>query len=130
MIKIIIPGEPVAKARPRLSNGHTYTPAKTKHYEALIKKCWQDQSNEHLTGPLSLHLTAYFSIPKSKSRAERKKMAIGEKRPTQRPYLDNIIKTIDALNGLAFDDDSQIVEVVAEKYYSQEPRVEITINSL
>lgn len=32
--------------------------------------------------------------------------------------MDNIIKTLDALNGVAFDDDAQIVKIQAEKWYS------------
>ena len=126
-MKIIVTGQPVPKGRPRLSNGHTYTPPKTRQYEKRIKQAWKEQSGEHLNGPLKLILTAYFSIPASKSQTIKEKMAVGEILPTKRPDLDNIIKVIDALNGLAFDDDCQIVEVTARKLYSHEPRLEIEI---
>lgn len=127
---LIIPGEPVAKGRPRMTRtGHTYTPARTKHYENLIRQCWREQSGEHLTGPLRVEIKAFFQIPKSATKAERKKMAVGKKRPTKKPDLDNIIKTLDALNACAFDDDAQIVEINAAKYYG-EPHLEILIEGV
>jgi Holliday junction resolvase RusA-like endonuclease len=58
-------------------------------------------------------------------------MVGGRIRPTKRPDVSNVIKIIeDALNGLAYRDDSQIVRVVGEKYYSDSPRVEVEICSL
>ena len=49
-------------------------------------------------------------------------------RPTKKPDLDNIIKAIaDSLNGIAYKDDAQIVELKSKKFYSDTPRVEVTI---
>ncbi|WP_320408270.1 RusA family crossover junction endodeoxyribonuclease [Paraclostridium bifermentans] len=36
----------------------------------------------------------------------------------------------DSLNGIAYKDDAQIVEVVSKKFYSERPRVEVTIEDL
>ena len=45
--------------------------------------------------------------------------------------IDNCIKIIaDALNGLAYVDDTQIVAVVAEKFYAEIPRVEVEITEV
>lgn len=45
--------------------------------------------------------------------------------------LDNIIKSVaDSLNGIAYKDDSQIVEVVSKKYYSDKPRVEVILEDI
>jgi Holliday junction resolvase RusA-like endonuclease len=58
-------------------------------------------------------------------------MLRGKERPTKRPDLDNCIKSItDALNGIAYQDDSYIVEVIARKWWAEQPLVEITIIEL
>ena len=81
-----------------------------------------------LTGELCASLTAYFAIPNSKSKAEKKRMSWGIVRPTKKPDIDNLIKSVlDSLNGIAYKDDSQIVTVVAEKFYSDVPRLELEI---
>ena len=127
-ISITVPGEPVAKGRPRMTKGgHVYTPAKTVRYEKQIRDCWKAQSGEKLDGPISAIIVAYYKIPKSAKKPVQKDMAAGIIRPTKRPDIDNVVKTLDALNGHAFDDDSQIVEIRAEKRYSENPRVVIDL---
>ena len=52
-------------------------------------------------------------------------------RPTKKPDFDNISKVIaDSLNGIAYKDDAQIVSAIFQKYYSDEPRVEVTITKI
>ena len=56
-------------------------------------------------------------------------MANGEERPTKKPDIDNVVKVYaDALNHLAYHDDSQVVSITCEKYYSEEPRVEVILS--
>lgn len=56
-------------------------------------------------------------------------MESGRIRPIIKPDTDNIIKAVlDALNGLAYEDDSEVVSVTAKKYYSAEPRVEVALS--
>ncbi|KXG78267.1 RusA family crossover junction endodeoxyribonuclease [Thermotalea metallivorans] len=133
MIRLTIPGEPVAKGRPRvLKTGTTYTPKKTKNYETLVKEIYVLQHNEPpMEGELFLELKAYFSIPKSAPKKKQAAMIREEIRPTKKPDIDNLVKTVtDALNTLAYRDDSQIVEARVGKYYSEQPRVEIIIQSI
>ncbi len=132
MIKLTIPGEPVAKARPRVTGHVTYTPGKTKNYETLVKELYFVKHKQTLLeGELKINIKAYFKIPKSTSKKKKAEMNSGKIRPTKRPDIDNVIKSItDALNGVAYDDDSQIVSVVAEKYWSEEPRVEIELGKI
>jgi Holliday junction resolvase RusA-like endonuclease len=76
-----------------------------------------------------MSVIAYMTIPKSKSKKFRKAAMEGEERPTKKPDLSNIVKGVeDALNGVLYKDDSQIVNLSMEKYYSEEPRLEVTLS--
>lgn len=133
MIKLIIPGEPCAKQRPRTTKqGHTYTPQKTVNYETLVRELYILQNfRQQLEGELVMTVRAYFTIPKSASKKKAADMVGGRIRPTKRPDWDNVGKIIsDALNGLAYHDDSQIVTATVEKWYSAEPRVEVEIQEI
>jgi Holliday junction resolvase RusA-like endonuclease len=129
-----IPGEPVAKGRPRVtSRGITYTPAKTKNYETLVKELYWSayQGQEMLSGPLQIKVEAYLKIPKSASKTKKKRMIQGFERPTKKPDFDNLAKSVtDALNGIAYDDDAAIVSARVEKYWGEFPRVEVELREL
>ncbi|WP_406565702.1 RusA family crossover junction endodeoxyribonuclease [Limosilactobacillus reuteri] len=65
------------------------------------------------------------------SKKERELRIAGAHRPIVKPDTDNYIKsTLDGLNGLLWEDDNQIVKIVAEKYYSDRPRIEIEVERL
>jgi len=129
MIKLTIPGNPAAKGRPRVCKWGTYTPEKTVNYETLIKELFIISKQEKMEGALRLEVLAHFPVTKSTSKKNKKKMLDGEIRPTKKPDWDNIGKICsDALNGLAYDDDSQIVLAVVGKWYSEEPHVQIIIS--
>lgn len=133
-INFVIPGNPQPKQRPRVCrNGNTYTPKETVAYEKLIRKCYKDvYGDTELTGALELKVIAYFGIPKSEKKIVREKMLKGEIRPVKRlGDWDNLGKIVsDGLNEVAYQDDAQIVSANVEKWYSDEPRVEVTINEL
>lgn len=132
MIKLVIPGKPVAKARARITKWGSYTPEKTVNYETLIKELYIiNHPGVRLSGMLELDMEAYFPIPKATSKKNRLLMLSGGIRPTVKPDIENIYKIIaDALNGLAYDDDKQIVSGSMDKYYSEDPRVEIYVREL
>jgi Holliday junction resolvase RusA-like endonuclease len=76
-------------------------------------------------------ITALFSIPKSASKKLQEKMLSGAVRPTKKPDCDNIIKAVlDALNGVAYYDDSQVVKICIRKRYDTNPRTIIEIIEL
>jgi len=131
-MKFIIPGEPKAKGRHRTSNGHSYTPDNTVLYENWIKQCYLQASNkERLEGQIEAHIKAFFSIPKSTSKKKREQMLSGEIRPTKKPDWDNIGKVVcDALNKLAYHDDSGVVDGIVRKFYSDNPRVEVELKKV
>ncbi len=133
MIKLIIPGPPCAKQRPRMTKqGHTYTPKETINAETLIKQLYiTEHFNKQLNGALELSVFAYFPIPKSANKKQREAMLKGDIRPTKKPDWDNVGKLVsDALNGLAYHDDSSIVAAHVYKWYSDKPRVEVEIQEI
>ena len=129
MFEFVIPGEPVAKGRPKLSRYGTYTPKKTKEYEKHIKQEWRKNGyKEPLTGAVMVDITFYRSIQKSSSKAAKTAKLTGKVKPTVKPDLDNYIKAVlDGLNGLAWVDDSQIINISAIKEYSLEPETVVLI---
>ena len=135
-LKFTIPGEPCAQGRPRFSTAggfvKAYDPAKSKNYKAYIKLVATHEAKKqgwlYTELPLSMSVTAYMSIPKSKSKKFRPAALAHEERPTKKPDLSNIVKGVeDALNGLIYKDDSQIVKLSLEKYYDAEPRLEVVL---
>lgn len=132
-----VPGEPVAKGRPRFvktgSSTRAVTPAKTRNYEAWVKDCYCTQvgTSTLLHGPIEAEIIACFRIPESGSRRKRQAMLEGELRPMKKPDGDNITKIIlDSLNGIAYGDDKEIVSLHCTKIYSDRPRVEVTLREL
>lgn len=125
-MKIVIPGKPMAKQRPRLGKVGVYTPNPTLNYENFVKWCFKESSGKMLNGEIIVMIKAYFPVLKSVSKKQREKMLQDEIKPAKKPDLDNIAKIVlDSLNGLAYKDDSQVVKMQIEKYYSDSPRVEV-----
>lgn len=131
-IDFTIPGPPKGKARARtLKNGFSYTPKDTVSYENLVKMCFHENRPagwKPYEGHVNMAITAYFPIPKSKSKKDRERIWAGTIRPTVRPDWDNIGKIItDALNGIAYRDDAQIVDCRVYKLYDEAPKVRVTM---
>ena len=133
-MRFTIPGEPCGKARPRVvRNGafsHAFTPEKTINYENLIKVQYQQSCGSvfFASEALEMRVTAYYAIPASASKRKAAAMMCGAIRPTKKPDCDNVIKIIgDALNQVAYKDDSQIVCVYFEKKYAAIPKVEVEL---
>jgi len=85
-----------------------------------------------MAGALAVAVRIYQPIPKAKSsRRCMVQIERGELRPTTRPDADNCIKAaLDALEGVAYQNDSQIVSLRAEKHYSERPRMEIEVEGI
>ena len=123
MVYVIdIPGEPVAKARPRATRtGHIYTPSKTKHQEAEIALAWVRKYGDTKTEkPVSIEITFFMKKSlKSKDRYVQK-----------RPDIDNLIKTVlDGLNNVAYKDDKQVYCIKAVKQWG-EPSTKVMLEVL
>lgn len=116
MIKVA--GRPKGKSRPRFANGHAYTPKTTKDYEKLIGDEYMAQDGRKHTGAVRLKVEAVFKIPESWTKKKKWETIDNGKRPEVRPDIDNIVKVVmDGLNGIAYDDDSQVAEIIASKSY-------------
>lgn len=133
MIEFTVFGQPQGKARARSTkSGHHYTLRKTTEYENEIKLAYVQKyakiKADTTKESLCLEINAYYEIPKSYSKKKVQRILEHEIKPTMKPDLDNIAKVVcDALNALAYKDDAQIVEMILKKYYSETPRIEITI---
>lgn len=136
MIQFTIKGEIKTKQRPRATviGGHArvYSSKDTIMYENYVKSEYQRQCAYYFNGnePLKATITAYFlpSNELAKYGQDVKYVACMKNKD-----LDNIAKTIlDALNGIAYEDDKQIVELHVEKYYTPEATeyVEVKIDTL
>jgi Holliday junction resolvase RusA-like endonuclease len=118
-VTVVIAGEPVAKARPRLTRrGIAYTPAHTRKYEAHGRLAAQLAMGDRppIEVPVRLELVADLPIPDSWSGRRRALAVTGDLLPTSRPDVDNYIKAgLDSLNEIVVREDSQIVEISARK---------------
>ena len=129
-VKFTVPGVPVGKGRPRVTRYGTYTPQKTKDYEALVRRCWQEQSGDVFPEgvPIFASILAHFPIPKSTPK--KKAATMDGTFHLKKPDADNIAKgIIDAINGHAMKDDSAVqIELVWKLYTSGEPKTEVVLS--
>lgn len=137
VVAFVVPGAPVAKgrARSRVVRGKAgqsfvqhYTPEETRNYENLVRMCAKDAMHDRypLDGAVKLEVTVVIPIPASWSQRKQRDAIAGRVGATKKPDVDNYIKAIaDGCNGVAWVDDSQVVELVARKRYGAMPRVEV-----
>jgi len=128
-----VPGKPQAKQRARVCKFGTYTPKETINYENLITMCFLDQIkiDNPIESPIIIYITARFAPANSFSATKKRKMIVGNIKHTQKPDLDNIIKTVkDALNKVAYKDDSQIYAIWAKKEYHDKDELLVTIKEV
>lgn len=135
-LKFTVMGEPCAQGRPRFSTRNGYVkaidPAKSRNQKAFIRYIATDaakmQGWDYTDKALSVEITAVLSVPKSKPKKWQADAIRGRIRPTKKPDIDNVYKLItDALSGVIYADDKQIVSCRISKIYGTEPRTEVII---
>lgn len=110
-ISFTVYGNPIPKARPRVTGHGTYTPQRVKDWQNCVAATHR-QTCEPVTLTGSIQLTLHFY-----------------RKDRRRVDLDNLIKAVmDGLTGVAWADDSQICHIVASVQRDKDnPRVEVAI---
>jgi len=109
------------------------TPEKTKSFEDLVRWSYTAAGGQYLGDALIvLRITAFYAIPKSYTKKDKLAAAEHRIRPTTKPDVDNCAKAIlDALNGVCYLDDRQVVDLRVEKYYTGgNPYLEISVGAI
>jgi Holliday junction resolvase RusA-like endonuclease len=138
--RLVIPGEPVAKARPKLGTvpigggkfrATAFTPTKTRRYEDVIRNVVAPQwSGRKLLAevPITIVVDVYKGIPSSWPKKRQQAARANVLRPISKPDWDNYGKSVvDGMNGVVYLDDALIVDAHVRKWYADEPRVEVTL---
>jgi Holliday junction resolvase RusA-like endonuclease len=134
-----LPGVPPHKARHRSrivfpKDGrkpfvHEYPdPATEKHEKAiaqLARILMRHRAPTEL--PVAVAVEAFKPVPQSWTRREREDALAGLILPTTKPDWDNHGKITDALKGIVWKDDSQVVDGHVYKRYSAYPRLVIEV---
>ena len=129
-ISFEIAGLAKGKARPRFRNAgrfvQPYTDKGTATWENYVRLCYINSGGEKLNGNLTVLIQCNFPIPKSVSKKKHAELLHAPY--PHKPDCDNLAKSIlDALNGIAFDDDMQVVTLIVTKLYSDEVKTVVTI---
>lgn len=136
-ISFTVPGEPKGKGRPRVGmrgkKPIMFTPPETVEYQEKIAFAAFAASNEGklFVGPVRLELRIFHPIRESWPKKKQEAARSGQMVPTMKPDADNVLKAVcDALNGVLWVDDVQVVNVGMSKRFSDTPRLEISVTEL
>lgn len=136
-VRFIIPGQPVGKSPPKFARRgalvQVYMPEKTASYLNLVKVKAHEAMRDTalIQGGVSVEIDLFILAPESWSRKKRASALQGLILPTSKPDVDNVIKGIfDAINGVVWNDDKQVVDLVVKKRYSETPQANVTIKSM
>ena len=131
-MKFEVIGTPIAKGRPRLGKFGTYTPIKTVNYENLVKISYLNATSDKLhSTPLKIEIWAIFEPTKAEKKSKKKYDKLLGQSYTKKPDIDNIAKSIlDALNDVAYDDDSNVAELIVHKLYGEQAKAIISIEEI
>lgn len=133
MLHIFLDVMPTPKSRARVTkSGHAYTPASTKKAQQdiqLLLKSYMNR-NQILTTPKPVFVKMIFNYPIPRKITDSDKLLgdLGMFYKSSRPDLDNLAKLVaDAMNGIVYFDDSQIVKLLCEKKYSIQEGIDLNI---
>ena len=129
-----VEGDPKGTGRPRFSTfgkfTRVYTDKQTLSYEAMIAFFAKQAMGvtDLLETPVSVFLYVRLPVPQSYSKKRREACLSGTEKPCKKPDIDNIAKTyLDAMNGVIFVDDTQVVDLHVKKLYSDKAGVDVMV---
>lgn len=135
-IAFAFPFEPVAKGRPRFRTCgkyvQAYTPGKTKKFEKQIGEYYKTAAGGRkfdAATPIVVSIMFGMKVPISLTKKAKADMLEGRRQHIVKPDLDNLVKAVlDGLNGIAWHDDAQIVELHISKKYVQSPHIFLSLH--
>ncbi len=129
-----VEGDPKGKGRPRFSRvgnfTKIYTDKQTLTYEAMIATFAKQAmgGTEPLKTPVSVFLYVRLPIPQSYPKKRKEACLNGSEKPCKKPDIDNIAKTyLDAMNGVIFVDDTQVIDLHVKKLYAEKAGVDVMV---
>ena len=119
----------IAKAKDGRQFISNYSDKPTVSYEGMLRSVAYVEMDcaRLLDGPVMVKILAVFAVPASWSRRKRAEALDGTIRPTVKPDWDNIAKLTDALNGIVWADDKQVVSATVRKVYGERPGLHIEV---
>jgi len=127
MVYLYFDIDPQPKRRPRFrrvgAKVFTHSEPKDVAYKKDIQRIAKSQVDYPLDGPLRCEIVFFVKRPKT----------VKSKYPTSRRTgdVDNLAKAVlDCLNGIAYEDDAQIISLTCSKYYREVSGIELRLYSL
>lgn len=124
IVSFNVRGKVIGKPRPRFTTSggfvRAYTPKPAKEYEKRIRDMYLQSGAGPMEGPVQVLIDVYRALPKSRPKRLESEQDISK------PDIDNVAKIVlDALNGAAWKDDSQVVSLIVEKHPRSRVKEEI-----
>lgn len=124
LVEIVVPGQPVPWARARRNGRRYFTSPEVAEHRRAIQRAWMAAGRPRAGGgvPLSMALLFFLERPTSHYRTGRNSHLLRDDAPAApigKPDCDNLAKApMDALNGLLYADDAQVICLASvAKYY-------------
>lgn len=139
MIDMTIDIKPLPQPRPRFARrGNFVTTYDTpkiktykKHIEIVVRNEMASKNIRATERPLIINLIFTFAPPKSYPKYKVKEVMSGKIKYTKNVDVDNLAKAVmDAINGVAYQDDRQVIELGVKKQYGEKDTVKIIIKEV
>lgn len=129
---ILLPPVPQKQTRFVAQNGKFRGIDPSKYDKEQIQ--WQIRPyapKEPYQGPVQLDITFFMPIPKGTPKLKTKQMINQTIYPIKRPDIDNLSYiVVNAMKGIIYEDDSQIVDLNLHKRYGETPKTVVKVLEL
>ena len=138
MFSVFIPGIPVAQERPGVARkkggkfSHLYEKEASRAYKLAISLVAKTSFvGPPYSGPVVLIIEVRRPIPERWSKKKKEDAMMQRIRPTTKPDLTNYeVLAENALTGIVYHDDAQVVDKFTRKVYAKEPGLRITVRAV